>query len=89
MWSSFVYWVVEALVQAEEAGVTQGMSNGMPSVNLFGEEFALMFQDATLAVGNYGEMYNRHLIDRIPRSGRNRLNSNVGPQLYPMPGLLG
>jgi ABC-type amino acid transport substrate-binding protein len=88
MWSAFVYWVVEAIVQAEEVGVTQGMSNGMPNVNLFGEEFELMFQGATLSVGNYGEMYDRHLSNRIPRSGRNLLNGNAGPQLYPMPGLL-
>ncbi|CAB9530033.1 extracellular solute-binding protein [Seminavis robusta] len=87
-WSSFVYWIVAAVVQAEESGVDQGMSNGMPNVALFGSNFELMFQDAILAIGNYHEMYQKHMGGRIRRTGRNLLNGNVGPQLYPIPGLL-
>lgn len=87
-WSTFVYWLAMSIVAAEEESITQGQSNDMPDIFLFGRDFTLMFQDAILAVGNYGEMYARNLRFRVPRSGRNLLNGNVGPQLYPLPGLI-
>ena len=83
LWSSFVYWIAAGIIEAEEAGITQGMSNNMPDVFLFGSLYDLMFQDAILAVGNYHEIYQKHLQEYIPRSGRNQLNQNSGPQLYP------
>ena len=87
VWSAFVYWISAAIIQAEEHGITQGMSNFMPDVTVFGPDFSLIFQDAILAVGNYGEMYSRNLENAIPRSGRNQLNGNKASQLYPLPGI--
>lgn len=82
-WSSFVYWLVSATFHAEENGIDQGSSNEMPVTNLFGPNLSRMFRDAILAVGNYGEIYNRTLEAIVPRSGRNLLNVNpVGPQFY-------
>lgn len=88
LWSSFVYWITAAVFDAEEVGITQGMSNNMPDVFIFGGDFLLMFQDAILAVGNYQELYEKNLGRIIPRSGRNLLNGNVGPQLFAMPGIM-
>ena len=88
LWASFVYWIAAAIVQAEEMGITQGKSNSMPSVHLFGGSLLLMLQDAILTVGNYAEIYERNVADRFPRAGRNLLNGNVGAQLYPLPGIL-
>ena len=88
LWSSFVYWVSAGIVFAEENNITQGSSNNMPDVFLFGTNFTYMFQDVILAVGNYGEIFERNLEAYIPRSSRNLLNGNVAPQLYPLPGLM-
>ena len=73
-WSSYVYWVAQALVYAEERGIDQRSSNEMPLVKLFGFERQRAFRDAIHAVGNYEEVYSRHLQSILPRGGRNRLN---------------
>lgn len=88
LWSSFVYWISAGIIYAEENNITQGSSNNMPDVFLFGTDFTYMFQDVILAVGNYGEIFERNLEAYIPRSSRNLLNGNAGPQLYPLPGLM-
>ena len=87
-WASFVYWTVTAMIYAEEQKIYSNASSSMPEVFLYGEEKKRMFRDAILAVGNYGDIYERHVEHFIPRSGRNMLNTNpnVGPQFYPLPG---
>jgi ABC-type amino acid transport substrate-binding protein len=86
IWSDFVYWIVMALVYAEENVIRQETSSEMPVVNLFGERLKQMFRDAVHAVGSYGEMYNRTLAPIIPRSGGNMLNERLsGPQQFPFP----
>lgn len=89
-WSSFVYWVVMGLIQAEENGVTMDDSNSMPSVGLFGPGYQRMFRDSILTVGSFGQMYNQSLQELYPRQGRTLLNSGVspGPQHYAIPGLI-
>ena len=84
-WSSFVYWVLEATIFAEENAIDNFYSNGMPEAYVFGKSFKRMLRDAILAVGNYGQIYSRNLEPIIPRSGRNLLNdmSNPGPQQLP------
>jgi len=85
-WSAFVYWVVSCTFYAEEKGITKSRQNQMPIVESFGSEFARMFRDAILSVGNYGEMYSRNIEDVIPRNGRNMLNFDpVGPQHFSLP----
>lgn len=88
-WSSFVYWIASALVYAEEQNIDAASSNSMPEVFLYGTEMKRIFRDAVLAVGSYGEMYERHLESLYPRSGRNLLNTapNLGPQFHSIPGL--
>ena len=89
-WSSFVYWIVAGTFFAEEQNITQQLSNSMPEVFLYGPHFNRMYRDSILAVGSYGEIYERNLEDKIPRGGRNQLNvsPNLGPQHYPQPGFL-
>ena len=85
--SSFVYWVIDSLIYAEELGITQATSNRMPDVKLLGPDFSKIFRDAVFVVGNYGEIYDRNLGSILNRSGtRNLLNNNSGPQLYIPPG---
>lgn len=84
IWSAYVYWSAQSLIYAEEKRITQRNSSQMPLVRLFGPGLQRMFRDAVLAVGNYGEVYERHLSGILPRSGRNRLNQDEdnGPRQY-------
>ena len=72
--SDFVSWVLQALLNAEEQNVTQNEYSRVPETELFGSNFALAFQNAVSAVGNYNEVYERNLASLIPRSGLNTLN---------------
>jgi len=76
--------VVSSTFYAEENGITKSTQNQMPIVESFGSGFTRMFRDAILAVGNYGEMYDRSVEKVIPREGRNMLNFN-SPQHFPLP----
>ena len=83
--------IVDATVDAEENGITNLTSNNMAEVLVFGQQLHRMFRDAILAVGSYGDIYQRNLEFVIPRSGRNMLNANphLGPQHYIIPGFFG
>ena len=57
-WTDFVFWTLQALLTAEEHGVTQATAmQEMPTTNLFGERFKDMLRNAVGASGNYGEIY--------------------------------
>ena len=84
VWSAFVYWCAQSLIYAEENDIAQWDSNQMPLVQIFGPQLQRMFRDTVHVVGNYGEIYNRHLSNILVRSGRNRLNKmeDKGPRRY-------
>ena len=87
--SSFVFWVVAAIIYAAEQGITQIMaSEKMPDINLFGDDYLKMFRDAVYFSGNYDEVYERHLGALLPERGRNAVNNikAPGPQIYVPPG---
>jgi ABC-type amino acid transport substrate-binding protein len=79
-WSDLVFWLVTAIVYAEEKGITQNTARDMPAISLFGEDMKQIFRDCIKAVGSYGEIYNRTLESTIPRSGRNLLNEGTAQQ---------
>jgi hypothetical protein len=54
-WSTFVYWVAESTIYAEESDASFN-ENEMPQVYLFGPMFRRMFRDAILAVGSYADI---------------------------------
>ena len=70
----YVQWILQALLNAEEQGVTQSSYLKVPPSDLFGDAYALSFQNAIRAVGNYDELYERSLAKIVPRSGLNELN---------------
>ncbi|CAB9520228.1 extracellular solute-binding protein [Seminavis robusta] len=88
--SAYVYWVVSAIVYAEEQSIGQLSHNGMPLIPMYGKKMQRMFRDAVFGVGNYAEIYSRNVEGVIPRSGRNLLNptQHSGPQHYPIPGMI-
>ena len=86
-WSDFVFWVVNAVVLAEEQGISQDSYTEMPLVSLFGELNKQIFLDSIYAVGSYGDIYNRTMESIVPRQGSpNMLNANLnGPQHIAIP----
>lgn len=89
LWSSFVYWAAQSLVYAEEHGIEQTNSFELPVIYCFGPELVRMFRDISHALGNYAQVYERHVAGILPRSGRNRLNlleDQISPLSYVPPG---
>ena len=80
-WSAFVYWVSASLVKAEEEGISSTNFGGrVPDIGLFGPKFEWMFRGPIVAIGNYGEIYERNNATLSPRANQNLLN-NGGPLL--------
>lgn len=74
----FVNWVLQALLMAEEEGITKDTASRMGITDVFGPDYERMFINAVEAVGNYGEMYARHLEAIVPREGLNLINQDTG-----------
>ena len=86
--SDFCFWVLQATIFAEEEEITQmTAADTMPLINLYGDLFTRMLQNAVQAVGNTGELYERNIERLVPRAGLNQLNDAGGPQLYSLPGI--
>jgi general L-amino acid transport system substrate-binding protein len=85
-WSSFVFWVVMAMVYAEENDIGPESIEEMPIVNLFGDGLEQMLRDCVYAVGTYSDVYNNTL-RTVARSGANLLNQGptYGPQQFAAP----
>lgn len=102
-WSDLVWAVATALIEAEQLGVTSGnvdefaKGTNNPEINrLLGAEGDLgemlglqndWVANVIRAVGNYGEMYDRHLGPDTPLGLNRGLNAlwTDGGLLYPMP----
>ena len=85
-WSDFVNWVFLALLIAETQSITQATArtivlNPGPAV----DSSQLSFYRAVAAVGNYGEMYRRHLETILPRAPVNQQNNGTAPLIYSYP----
>jgi hypothetical protein len=85
-WSDFVNWVFLALLTAEFKTITQQNAQAViqipaPSVDLT----QLHFYQAVATVGNYGEMYTRHLQFIAPRARVNEQNDGTTPLIYSFP----
>jgi len=81
-----VSWIFDALVQAEESGITKATASSMVSTDIFGERFRNMFRSAVGASGNIGEIYDRHLKDVLPRgNGLNTINTGNSGLIYSFP----
>lgn len=99
-WFAFVKWMVYALIEAEEKGVTSNNVDQMkdsqdPTIQRLlgtsgdmGQKLGLSNDwaaRAIKAVGNYGEVYTRNIIPiGLPRDGANQLWTKGG-LMYAMP----
>ena len=86
VWSDFVNWVLRSLMQAEESSITQSFASLIDgSTDVFGVQFSDMFKNAITVVGNYGELYLRHLGSILPRQDINLINDGNRPLIYSHP----
>mmetsp|Transcript_21756 Transcript_21756/g.33666 ORF Transcript_21756/g.33666 Transcript_21756/m.33666 type:complete len:882 (+) Transcript_21756:49-2694(+) len=70
--AALVEWVLHALLLAEKQNITMMTADTFAeSTEFFGKD---MFQNALAAVGNYGEIYTRHLASISPRLEINEIN---------------
>lgn len=89
-WSSFVLCVMQAVLIAEEIGITQTDSHMVSETfisgaTLFGEPFSNMFENVVATIGNYGELYERHVASTVIREGLTLLNNGSTGLLFAMP----
>ncbi len=104
-WANIVRWVLFGLIEAEEMGVTQanveemaanppgpGVARLLGGEGNIGEGMGLsptFMVDVLKALGNYGEVYERHVGENtpigIPRAGTLNALWNDGGILYAMP----
>ena len=70
-WSDFVNWVIQGLQYADEQDITQSEAvDTIAPTPFFGDRFESMFVDAVASVGNFGEIYDRHILSALgPREG--------------------
>jgi len=85
VWTKFVSWVFEALIQAEESNITMETADMLAITDAFGENFRNMFRNAVRANGNYGEIYEKNLETYIPRSRLNAINDGSTGLIYSFP----
>ncbi|CAB9506132.1 extracellular solute-binding protein [Seminavis robusta] len=83
-WSDFVRWIINGLIYAEESSIGKVDASRMPSVDLFGPTYSLMFKLMVLKLGNYGDIYEANLAGLIPRQGHNLLNDGSTPLINPL-----
>ena len=70
--AALVEWVLQTLILAEKQNITMMTADTFAeSVEFFGKD---MFQNALAAVGNYGEIYTRHLVSISSRLEINDIN---------------
>ena len=81
-WCDVIFWTQQALVAAEEQGVTQSTANDLSLTSVFGPEFDDIFIETVRAVGNYGEVYARNVEPIVPRGGLDTINNGETGRLY-------
>ena len=75
-WSDVANWVLRALIQAEVLGVTRDTADYELPYLEYSTSIGIDFTSALRTVGNYGEIYDRHMEAIVPRKALNVLYSN-------------
>ena len=73
--SDFVNHILQSLFTAEERGLSRTIvASDIKTTDIFGDSYKTMFQDAFEVVGDYGQLYKKHLETLVPRSPANKIN---------------
>jgi general L-amino acid transport system substrate-binding protein len=86
-WSNFANTVLQALFAAEELGITKKNANDLMNsdASFDTSSFESQLLRVVAAIGNYAEVYDRHLKMIFPRSGLNFLNNGTTGLIYSHP----
>ena len=86
-WSDFVNHVLQSLMAAEETELAIGSvsASDFATTDIFGEQYATMFQDVFDIVGTYGMLYLEHLETLVPRAAANQINLGNTAAMYSKP----
>ena len=92
LFSDLIEWLIQALIFAEEEGITKDSAQQLESTYVFGGNvtnphpvFDRVFENAIGVRGNYGEMYQYNVQSHLPRGGMNLLNNGSSPIMYSFP----
>jgi ABC-type amino acid transport substrate-binding protein len=73
--SDFVNHILQSLMTAEEMGLSGTVvASDLKTTDIFGTRYTAMFHDAFQVVGDYGQLYKKHLESLVPRSSANEIN---------------
>jgi Bacterial extracellular solute-binding proteins, family 3 len=73
--SDFVNHILQSLMTAEEMGLSGTVvASDLKTTDIFGTRYEAMFQDAFQVVGDYSQLYKKHLESLVPRSPANEIN---------------
>uniref|UniRef100_A0A7S4MXE2 Solute-binding protein family 3/N-terminal domain-containing protein n=1 Tax=Odontella aurita TaxID=265563 RepID=A0A7S4MXE2_9STRA len=85
-WSDLVNWVIQVLFVAEEQSITQATAHILPDNFFGGKAFnATRFRNVIAAVGNYGELHERHFQATLSRGRVNELNKGESGLMFSHP----
>lgn len=84
-WSDMVQWVLQGILAAEERGILQATASNFVSLEYFGDSFTEAFRNVIAEVGNYAEIYDRHLRKILPRAEVNKINGGDSGLIFSLP----
>jgi len=86
-WSDFVNWILQSLIAAEDANISQETAALIKETAAFGEgsPYSLAFRNAVQAVGSYADLYERNLETILARPAVDLINKGITGQLYALP----
>jgi ABC-type amino acid transport substrate-binding protein len=86
-WSDLVNWCLQALLTAEDQGISQRFANRTEPTDVFGKgsEFEFAFRNIVRAVGNYGQIYTETLENILTRPAVDKINKGNTGLIYSFP----
>ena len=80
-----VNWILNSLLLAEERNITQANAGGFVAGGVFERHLPNAINNAVAAVGNYAEIYQRHLEIIRPRQRANMINDGTTGRIFAQP----
>ena len=83
--SDVVNWIINSLVWSEERNIAQADAGQLDLTGVIGQLIPDAIENAVAAVGNFAEIYGRHLDAIRPRQRVNLLNDGTTGRIYSQP----
>ena len=83
--SDVANWILNGLLLAEKRNIAQVNAGALGASDVFGGQLPNAIENALSAVGNYAEIYQRHLDAIRPRQRVNMLNDGTTGRIFAQP----